>query len=234
MSNANYSPTNALVDIIAAPTRALDNIRDHTKWFWWPLLITIVVSCAAFAYYYSWVDFDWLVDETIAALPPENRAEAADGVRAFMSPGTSIVTTLIAIVLVTFVIYLIQSLYLHIATKLATSAQFRFGQWFNFSAWTAFPGVFAALAMFVVILMADNNQVGQHELSPFSMNQLFIHAGPGEPWFNWGNSLNLFHIWMLVLEVIGINRWTGASMLKSTIIAVLPWALIFGIWAATI
>jgi hypothetical protein len=234
MSDNNYTVFDALVDIVAAPARALDNIRGHTAWFWWPLLITIAVACAAFAYYYSWVDFDWLVDETIAALPPENRAEAADAVRAFMSPTTSIVTTLIVVVLVTLVIYLIQSLYLHIAAKLATSAQIRYGQWFNFSAWTAFPGVFGALAMFVVLFLADTNQVGQHELSPFSMNQLFIHAAPGEPWFNWGNSLNLFHLWMLVLEVFGFRRWTGASLLKSAIIAVLPWVLVFGIWAATI
>jgi hypothetical protein len=234
MSDNNYTVTNALVDIITSPSRALDNIKDHTRWFWWPLLITLIVSCAAFVYYYSWVDFDWLVDETIASLPPESRAEAADGVRSFMSPTSSIITTLIAIVLVTFIVYLVQSLYFHIATKLTTGSQYRFGQWFNFSAWTSFPGVFGGLAMFMVILLADNNQVAQHEMSPFSMNSLFIHAEMGEAWFNWGNSLTLYNLWMLGLAVIGIHRWTGASWLKSTIIAVLPWALIFGIWAATI
>ena len=59
-------------------------------------------------------------------------------------------------------------------------------------------------------------------------------AGPGDDWFNWGNSLNLFHIWILVLMSIGYARWTGESMAKSTIVACLPWVLIFGIWAALI
>jgi hypothetical protein len=29
---------------------------------------------------------------------------------------------------------------------------------------------------------------------------------------------------------IGYARWTGAEIVKSTIIAVLPWAVIFGVW----
>ena len=86
----------------------------------------------------------------------------------------------------------------------------------------------------VVIAMADNNQVGQGDLVPLSMNNLFIHASPGDPWFTWGISLGLVNIWMLVLMSIGYARWTGASMVKSSIIAVLPWAAIFGIWAAII
>lgn len=234
MSGTNYTPFNAMVDIVAAPGRALDAIKPHTSWFWWPLLVSVLVACAAFAYYYTWVDFDWLVDETIAALPAENRAEAADGVRAFMSPTSSIVTTCLAIVIMTFLIYAIQSAYLHVVTKLATSAEIGYGQWFNFSAWTAFVNVIGSIAIFVVIFLADNKQLGQDALSPFSMNSLFIHANMGDPWFNWGNSLSLVNIWILFLMSIGYARWTGSSIVKSTIIAVLPWALIFGVWAVLI
>ena len=51
MSNDNYTALNALVDIIASPGRALDEIKGHTSWLWYPLIITIVVACAAFVYY---------------------------------------------------------------------------------------------------------------------------------------------------------------------------------------
>ena len=234
MSDAKYTPFNAMVDIVAAPGRALDAVKPHTSWLWWPLLISVLLTCAAFTYYFSWVDFDWLVDETIAGLPAENRAEAADGVRAFMTPTMSTVTTCLAIVIITFVIYCIQAAYLHVATKLATSAEVRYGQWFNFSAWTAFVNVIGAIAIFMVIFLADNNRLGQDELSPFSMNSLFIHARMGDPWFNWGNSLSLVNIWILFLMSMGYARWTGSSIIKSTVIAVLPWALIFGVWAVLI
>jgi hypothetical protein len=94
--------------------------------------------------------------------------------------------------------------------------------------------VVGALAMFVVILLADNNRLTQSDLSPFSMNALLIHAEMGEPWFTWGSSLTLINFWMLALMTIGFARWTGSSIIKSAIIVTLPWLLIFGIWAAMI
>ncbi|NIP17121.1 MAG: hypothetical protein GWM87_02375, partial [Xanthomonadales bacterium] len=173
----------------------------------------------------------WLIEETIRQQPAEVRAERAEGIRQFMQPGRTLMTTLIAIVLVTLVIYTIQATYLHLANKLTTGAEIGWGQWFSFSAWTAFVGIFGTLAALVVILMADNNQLSQADMQPLSLNSLLVHARPGEPWFTWASSLSLVNFWTLALMSIGYARWTGAPMVKSTIIAVLPWALIFGIWA---
>ena len=234
MNTNSYTAFNALVDIIAAPGKALDNVKNHTAWLWWPLLISILAALAMFSYYFTWVDFEFLVEDTIRMQPPERRAEAAEGIRSFMTPTTSIVTTSVAIAAMTFIIYGIQSTYLHLANKLTTGADIKWTQWFSFSAWTAFVGIFAVLAAFVVMFMADNNQLPQDQLQPLSMNALFIHAEPGDPWARWGGALNLTNLWMLVLMSIGYSRWTGASMPKSAIIASLPWVLIFGIWAAMI
>lgn len=234
MSDKNYTVFNAMVDIVASPGRALDEAKAHPRWFWWPLLTSIVVTIAALCYYYTWVDFEWLIEETIRSIPPEDRAAAEQGIRSFMSVGTSILTTVAGVVIMTFLIYAIQAAYLHLANKLTTHADIRYGQWFGFSAWTAFVMVLGAVAMFVVIFMADSNQLAQHDLSPLSMNALLIHAEMGDPWFNWGNSLTLFNLWTLALMSYGYHRWTGAGLVKSTIIACLPWVLIFGIWAAMI
>ncbi len=234
MSGNNYSVFNAMVDIIASPARALDEIRDHTAWLWWPLILVMLVTSAAFAYYYSWVDFDWLVEETIRGLPAESRAEAAPGVRSFMSPTSSIAITVASIVFMTLVINAIVAVYLHLAAKMATSGEVRYGQWFSLSVWSGFPGILTAIAMFVVIFLADSNQLGQAELSPLSFNQLFLHAEPGDAWFNWGNSVHLVTFWSIALMALGIARWTAASFIKGLVIAALPWVLIFGIWAALI
>jgi hypothetical protein len=234
MNENSYSVFNAMVDIVAAPGKALEQVKSHTAWLWWPLTISIVLAAGMMAYYYSWVDFEFLVEETIRSQPAERRAEVAEGIRDFMNPTTSILTTMVAVVVMTFVIYTVQATYLHLANKLVTGAKVSWGQWFSFSAWTAFVGVFATLAALVVIFTAESNQLSQGDLQPLSMNSLFIHAEPGEPWFTWGSALHLTNLWMLVLMSIGYVRWTGASMAKSTVIAVLPWALIFGIWAALI
>jgi hypothetical protein len=234
MTNTSYTPFNAMVDIIASPGKALDEIKQHTAWLWWPLLISVALTCAVFAYYYSWVDFDWLIEETIRQIPAEDRAASADAVRGFMTPRTSIVTTLIAIVVMTFVIYLVEAVYFHLVNKLSTGAAIGFGQWFSFAAWTAFVGIFGSLAALVVILTAGSNQISAESLQVLSLNNLVLHAEPGSPWFRWGNSLTLINFWMLALMSIGYARWTGASMVKSAIIACLPWVLIFGIWAVMI
>ena len=234
MTGNSYSVFNAMVDIVASPGKALDEVKLHTSWLWWPLLITMLLASGMMVYYFSWVDFPWLVEETIRQVPPENRAESADAIRSFMKPGTSTWTTVAAIVIFTFVIYLLQSVYLHLANKLITGAEIGFGQWFSFSVWTAFVGIFGVFAALMVIFMNDTNQLSQQSLQVLSLNSLLIHAAPGDPWFTWGSSLTLLHFWTLFLMSIGFARWTGASMVKSTIIAVLPWVLIFGIWALTI
>jgi len=48
--------------------------------------------------------------------------------------------------------------------------------------------------------------------------------------YTWASSISLVSIWTVVLISIGYARWTGAEIMKSTIIAALPWVLIFGIW----
>ena len=234
MNDKSYTVFNAMVDIVASPGKALDEVRQHTAWLWWPLLISLGLICALFAYYYSWVDFDWLVEETIRQIPAEDRAASEEAVRGFMTPRNNMITTVIAIVVMTFVIYLIEAIYFHLANKVTTGADIGFGQWFSFAAWTAFVGVFASIAALITMLVADSNQITAESLQVLSMNNLLIHAEPGEPWFRWGSSLTLINLWMLVLMSIGYARWTGASTVKSAIIACLPWVLIFGIWAALI
>ncbi|MFN2301875.1 MAG: YIP1 family protein [Gammaproteobacteria bacterium] len=227
-----YSVWNAMVDIVAAPATAIDEIRHRVSWLWWPLVITIVASSGVFAFYYMWVDFPWMVDEMIrATVPPGADPAQAQAMRDFMSPTGQVTMTAIGITIVTMLIYAIQSGYLHLVNKVAGEPSLRFGQWFALSAWTGFLGIFNILAMVVVMVTAGTNQVQVHELAPLSMNALFIHAEPGATWFTWGNSLTLVHLWILALLVLGFARWTGASLAKSTVLVTAPWVLVFGLWA---
>jgi len=233
---AGYSVVNALIDIVAAPAKALDEVKHRSRWLWWPLAISVLSFIAVFAFYYSWVDFDWMIDDLArASVPPgEDPSAVAQQMRAFMSPGVQIGMTAFGIVAMTFLIYAIQSAYLHIVNRVTGDPGIRYGQWFSFSAWTAFVGIFNAIAVLAVILMAESNQLSANDLTPLSINSLLLHAEPGETWFTWGNSLTLVHFWMLGLMALGFSRWTGSSMGKSVAVVVAPWALIFGIWALLI
>ena len=232
MNDKSYKVFNAMVDIIASPGKALDEVKQHTSWLWWPLLISILLAMSVFAYYYSWVDFPWLVEETIRGLPAENRAESAEAVRSFMKPGQTMWITLISIAVTSLVIYTIQALYFHLTNKMTSGAEIRFGQWFSFCVWISFVSVFGSLAALVVMLMADSNQLATTSLQPFSVNALILHAAPGTTWATWASSLSLVTFWSIFLAALGFSRWTGTSTVKSWLIALLPWVLIFGIWAA--
>ncbi|MCW8925688.1 MAG: hypothetical protein OQJ84_05470, partial [Xanthomonadales bacterium] len=61
MAGNTYTVFNAMVDIVASPGKALDEIRQNTSWLWWPLLVSMLLAVGLFIYYYSWVDFPWLV-----------------------------------------------------------------------------------------------------------------------------------------------------------------------------
>lgn len=231
MGGSNYSVFNAMTDIVASPSSAFDHIKEHTSWLWWALLVNLLLGMAVYAYYYSWVDFPWMVEETIRNVPAENRAEAAESIRQFMKPTTTIIFTLALIAVITFVTYIAHAVYLNLANKMTIGADIRFGQWFSFTSWVNFVGVFASLAALVVILMADNNQLASTDLQPLSLNALLVHARPGETWATWATTLSLISVWSIFLTAVGFRRWTGASTSKSWVIAVLPWVVIFGIWA---
>lgn len=233
--SGKYSAFNAMIDIVAAPGKALDEAKQHTGWLWWPLLVVILFTICVFTFYYLWVDFDWYVDEVIRiSTEPGTDPAQIEQMRNYFSPGMQIGTTAVGIVVMVFIIYAIQSAYLHILNKIVGDPEIGYGQWFAFSAWTGFVGIFNTLAIIAVMLLADSNQVGPNDLAPLSMNSLFIHADPSSSWATWGNSLTLVHLWTLGLMVLGFARWTRSSMLKSAIVTITPWALIFGIWALLI
>lgn len=234
MAGNSYSVFNALTDIVASPGKALDEIKLHTSWLWWPLLITILLACGLFAYFYNWVDFPWLVEETIRQMPAESRAEGAEAVRQFMQPSTSMWMSIAAVVIVTFLVYLLQATYLHLANKMMSGSDIGFGQWFSLSAWTGFVSVFGTLAAFIAMFLADSNQLSAEGLQVLSFNSLLLHAAPGEPWFRWASSWGLINIWSIFLLSMGYSRWTSSAMVKSSLIAALPWVAIFGIWAIMI
>lgn len=232
---AGYTILNALTDIVAAPSQALDGVRGHPRWCWWPLLILLAVTIGAYVYYWSWVDFDWFIDETVAQMAAQGAsAEQAEAMRGFFSPGRQMLFSTIAIVLMTLVILAVQAVYLHLVNKVAGDPSLGYGQWFSFSAWTSFVGVVNGLAAFAVMLLADGNQLPINELVPLSLNSLVMHAEAGDPWFNWGNTLTLVNFWTLALMVLGYARWTRSSTMKAALVTVTPWVLVFGIWALLI
>ena len=176
MTEKSYSVFNAMVDIVAAPRQALGEVKSHSSWMWWPLLINMLLACGLFFYYYHWVDFPWLVEETIRQLPAEARVESAASVEQFMQRDSMLWTSVIAVVVMTFVIYFLQATWFHLANKLTTGVEIGYGQWFSFGVWTGFVSVFGSLAAFLLMLMADSNQMAAESLAVLVGISLLVAA----------------------------------------------------------
>ena len=233
MSNKPYGASAALVDIISAPGKAIDWLREHPGSVWLPLLILIGSSSALFAYYYHWVDMDWLIDQSLNAIPPEDRATAEPGVRAFMTPVALSAITFASTIFIVVIINALQGAYLHLMSKLSGAQGLRFMHWFSLSAWANFVGIIGILAGVLTLIMADNNQLGQEELMSLNAN-LLLGASPGDRWFTWATSLRPFTVWAVALIGLGYARWTHCSTGKAMVIAFAPWVLIYGGWAAVL
>ena len=220
-----YGVFDALIDIIAAPGKALDGVKGHNKWMWAPLITTIVLGIAAFGYYISWVDWDWykdfLIQQGVDGGQPRDQVEAGMEV---MSPGLFIGLASAMVIIFTFLFYSIQAGYLHLVTKLTGSQDTGFGDWFALTCWTSFVSIFNAIAMFVVILMASSNQLEPWDLTPLSLNSLIFHFEPGADFmFKLMSSITLVHFWMLFLTSLGVSRWTKSSLGKGFAIALPIW-----------
>ncbi|MGY6553300.1 MAG: YIP1 family protein [Wenzhouxiangella sp.] len=230
-----YGIGQALVDIIAAPSKALDEIRDRVSWLWVPLFIVILLAVASQVVYTLWVDLDWLIDQTVAAAMAGGADPAAEqAIRQWMQPTTLLITAIVGILFVLLIVHLLQAVYLHLLNKLVGNPDLRFGQWFALSVWSAFPMIFQSLAAFGLMALTADRRLTQEELGPLSLQSLLIRAEPGSSWAAWGSAIDLITLWVIGLLALGIMRWTGASVLKAITIAAAPYALIFGIWALVI
>lgn len=233
--NKPYGIGQALVDIIAAPSKALDEIKHRVGWLWVPLFIVILLVTASQVIYTLWVDLDWLVDQAVAAAMAGGGDPAVEqAIHQWMQPNTLLITAVLGILLMVPLVHLIQAIYLHLVNKLVGNPDLRFGQWFALSVWSAFPMIFQSLAAFGVMALAADRRVSQEELLPLSLQSLFIRAEPGTSWAAWGSAIDLIMLWVIGLLALGIMRWTGASALKGIIIAAVPYVLIFGAWALVI
>jgi hypothetical protein len=54
------------------------------------------------------------------------------------------------------------------------------------------------------------------------------------PWFGFATNLDLSSVWSIALAVLGLKAWTGRSTAACVTVAVLPYAVVYGIWAAKI
>ena len=77
----------ACLDILTSPLDTFDTIKDKKGWSWAPFGLVTASTIALFLYYFSVVDFEWMINQIFEqmATQQEMSAEELQAAQAFMS-----------------------------------------------------------------------------------------------------------------------------------------------------
>lgn len=219
-----------LLTLASEPAKAYAAIAERGR-AWYPLALLVLGNALFMAWYFHGVDFDWLRDYLVSNNPDLNTAEQRKAAESFLTRGTMTWTSVAGVVVGTPLMVAVTALYYLLVGK-AFATEHRYGQWFAFAAWSATPTLLTLPVRAAQFLMAPNGQIAPEALNLLSLNELVLHLAPGHAWKTFADSIDLSLLLALVLSTIGLKAWSRRGTLACALAVSLPYALIYGIWAA--
>lgn len=219
------------VALATSPTSAFVELRERPR-FWFPLLLVVLSTAGLIYWYYSIVDIEWMKDTLFSNEPKfqqmnEEQRAAAMGMFTRTSLLWSSVASMIVIIPVVMVL---QGLYLLVAAKV-TKLSPGFRHWFSLACWTSLPVLLTSVVSAILLILRENSQVSTSVLAPLSLNELVFHVPPGGPGYALLESLAIPAFLSWALMIIGVRTWSQRSLSFSTVMTLLPWVVIYGLWA---
>jgi hypothetical protein len=223
---ANASPVGAFTTMFYEPTATFQRLEARPKG-WFPMLVLMASTAVLTLWYFSIVDFAWLLDQMLATMKSaEEREQAAK----FMSKTMMQVSSLFS-ALVFPVFFAIMGVYLMIVSK-ALSHGISFGKGFALAAWSSVPGILLLPLGAMQILLSSNGQFDYSSLNPVSLNQLVFHYDMMHPLATLMDTLNLTTFWSLFLLVVGFETWATVKRSTAILVVLIPNLVVYGLWFA--
>jgi uncharacterized membrane protein YhdT len=217
--------------LATAPSTAFAELRERPR-FWFPLVLVVLAMAGLTYWYYSVVDIEWLkatmfsTDPTLQGMSEEERSASMS----ILTRNTLRFSSLIGTVLFLPVVYLVAALYLLLAAKVTKLPQ-GFKHWFALTCWTALPILLNCIVAAILLILADNPQIAPSVLQPLSLNELVFHRPLGSPEYALIESLSIPAFLSWALLIMGVHAWSQRSWMFSVILVMLPWVVIYAIWA---
>ena len=221
-----------LTNIFTSPAQAMTQVQERYNVVF-PLMLLLVSSALVFMYYFMAVDYQWYIDHTVELTAGElskSEQEATRSALSMMSQNTMGIITAVSVVIITAIMLVIQAVYFVIVSNI-TNDGYQFKQWMSFNCWASMPALVVFLAMAATMLFSGNGQVALESANPLSLNELIFGLDPTKGAGKLLASLDLTKFWAMYIMVIGYQKWTGKSLQTSLLIALLPFIMIYGIWA---
>jgi Yip1 domain len=217
------------INILTSPAEAFEELKLRpSKLF--PLLAIVLSTAFVMFWYFTIVDFDWYIDDTLSMrdLTEEQLEAAREQMNSMSRPTFRLISTIASVVGLLFV-YILQAGYFSLTSALSGSGQ-KFSHWFSLVLWTGLPYLLSVVGMVVTILLSSNGQLSAYDLDPLTLANLGMQSS-NDSLMTVFRSLSLTMLWGLSLTVMGYRHWLDCSLIKALAIVLAPYLLIFSIGA---
>ena len=233
---------NTAINILVSPSEAFTELQQRpSKLF--PLALILLSTMAVMFWYFTIVDFDWYIDDTLAVVNlddeptvigffadgEEGQLETAREQMASISQTTFKMFGIFSGAIGTLAVYVLQSGYLSLTSAISGSGQ-KFGDWFSLVLWTSLPYMLSVVGMAATIAVSPNGQLGAYDLDPLTLANLGMQSGNSSLTAIF-NGISLPMLWGIGLTVMGYRQWLDCSLVKAMTVVLAPYLLLMGVWA---
>jgi Yip1-like protein len=218
-----------LVDIFLQPGKAFAELRERPT-FALPLLLLVVFSAALPLWYFLTVDPGWYVQHMMLASGRDISAADMAKMQAMM-PGAHKMAYIGAASAAVIVVVMscIYALYFMLAGKV-TGAQMTFRRGLGLACWSDMPALLGIVVTLVGIATMTP-QTGLESLMLTNVDPLLVHLPTDSPWLGLARGFSLLNLWTWFLLALGWRTFNRAGWVQSTVVALIPSALIYGVMA---
>ena len=217
------------INILTSPSEAFTELEQRpAKLF--PLIIIMLPLLAVMFWYFTVIDFDWYIDDTLAVtnLGDSQLGQARQAMES-MSQTTFRMIGVFGGAAGMLLVWVLQASYLSLVSQL-NGDRFRFTHWFSLAVWTALPYLLTVIGMAVTISLNPNGQLSSFDLDPLTLTNLGITSSNNMVSLAL-NSVSLTQIWGVVLTVLAFKQWLVSGWIRALSIVLAPYLLIIGVSA---
>ena len=242
-SNITPEPTNTaspavILDALVAPTSLFNQFTAAKKWSWLALFLLMAVTFISTMVFFDNMSLPWLIEQQLLEAG-ELSASEVEGTKAMIeqiAEYTGLISATFTVISLLIMNAIFAGYYLLI-TKITNkkssgknTEKFVFSDWYSFSVWTQMPLLINTIGFSLLLLTAASSDLPLSLINYASLNQLVLGLTPNNSLYMWAESFNLFYIWTIFIASIGLKKCANLSLSKASLIATLPYLLIFGLW----
>ena len=224
------SPFAAIQAIVLKPNSVFAVLKNTANWSWVAFIFVTFFSVLPTWLYFNQIDMVWYSEMAVnLQMPDVSPSEKAQAMQ--MMQNQSIGTfTAFFVGFGAIILNAIFAFYLSKITQIDEESVLSFGDWYGFTWWVTLPFAFIGILNTLIILVMGGPQMPPEYLSIFSL-AFILGISMESGWFGWAQGIGLDSLWIIYLTAVGVSQWTKLSSRQCTIIAVAPFAIIWGVWA---